>query len=371
MKNVMGIINLHEKSGGIVELTHHRPVAAIPFLGRFRLIDFPLSNMTNSGITNVGVFIQEKPRPLTEHLGEGKWWELDGKKDGLFIFYPYYNSVNSMYTTEMKNFKDNIDYVKTSSQEYVVITSSYMLCNLNYEDAVDYHVNSEDDITIMYKNIDNGKEEFLGCDTLLFDNKGRVESIQINMGEDAERAVSMETYIMKKQLFINLVEQSSRISAMYSLKETINFDCKYLKIGGYEYKGYLVCINDTASYYKHSMEQLDIKNRKELFNPHNPIYTLVRDNAPAFYGKESIIKNSLVANGSVIEGVVENSIISRGVKIAKGAVVKNSILMSRCTVEEGVQLDCIIADKNTKFSMVKEICGSKERPIVFEKNSVL
>ncbi|MDU4892537.1 MAG: glucose-1-phosphate adenylyltransferase subunit GlgD [Clostridium sp.] len=371
MKNAMGIITLHEKNGGLNELTHHRPVAAIPFLGRFRLIDFPLSNMTNSGITNVGVFIQEKPRPLTEHLGKGKWWELDGKKDGLFIFYPYYNSVNSMYTTEMKNFKENLDYVKTSSQEYVIITSSYMLCNINYKEALNYHISSDSDITIMYKNVDNAKTEFLGCDTIEINSKGRIQAIDTNRGEENNRTISMETYIMRKQLFIDIVEQSEKISVMYSLKETINFNCKYLKIRGYEYKGYLVCINDTVSYYKHSMEQLDIKNRKELFNPESPIYTLVRDNAPAFYGREAVIKNSLVANGSVIEGTVENSIISRGVKIEKGAVVKNSILMSRCTVEKGVYLDCIVSDKNTRFTRVKEICGSKEHPIVFEKNSVL
>lgn len=371
MKNVMGIINLHEKNKGLVELTNHRPVAAIPFLGRFRLIDFALSNMANSGITNVGVFIHEKPRPLTEHLGQGKWWELNGKKDGLFIFYPYYNSINSMYTTEMKNFKDNLDYIINSSQEYVIITSSYMICNLNYEDVVRNHIKSDNDITIMYKKIKNAKTEFLGCDILEINEKGRIKHISTNKGDNEERNISMEIYIMKKQFFIDLVQQSSRISAMYSLTETIAYDCNYLKVNGYEYDGYLVCINDTSSYYKHSMDQLDIKYRRELFKPESPIYTLVRDNAPAFYGKDAEIKNSLVANGSIIEGTVENCIISRGVKIAKGAVVKNSILMSRCYVDEGVYLDSIIADKNTVFSRVKEICGAKECPIVFEKNSVL
>lgn len=371
MKNVMGIINLYEKNGELFELTNHRPVAAIPFLGRFRVIDFALSNMTNSGITNVGVFIQEKPRPLTEHLGEGKWWELDGKKDGLFIFYPYYNTVNSMYTTEMKNFKDNIDYIKRSSQEYVIITSTYMLCNLDYTEAVGHHINSNSDITIMYKNVDNAKEDFLGCDILHMNEKGRVMQFMTNKGDENNREISMEVYIMKKQLLIDLIEQSSNLSAMYSLKETIAYDCKDLKIDGLEYDGYLVCINNTVAYYKHSMEQLDIKHRKQLFKPESPVYTLVRDNAPAFYGKNSQVKNSLIANGSIIEGTIENSIISRGVKISKGAIVKNSILMSRCTVEEGVYLDCIISDKNTKFSRMKEICGTKEQPIVFIKNSVL
>ena len=371
MKNVMGIINLYEKNRSLFELTNHRPVAAIPFLGRFRVIDFALSNMTNSGITNVGVFVQEKPRPLTEHLGQGRWWELDGKKDGLFIFYPYYNTINSMYTTEMKNFKDNLDYIQQSTQEYVVISSSYMICNLNFNDVVEHHMRSNNDITIMYKEVNNAKSEFLGCDILEMNKDGRVESFNINNGDKENRNISMEIYIMKKQLLIRLINQANTLSAMYSLRETLVYDCNKLKISGYKYDGYLICINNTSAYYKHSMEQLDIKYRNQLFNPERPIYTVVRDNAPAYYKKGAKIKNSLVANGAIIEGTIENSIISRGVKIAKGAVIKNSIIMSRCIISEGVYLDCVISDKNTIFSRVKEISGTRERPIVFEKNSVL
>lgn len=371
MKNVMGIINLYEKNRHLIELTNHRPVAAIPFLGRYRIIDFVLSNMSNSGITNVGVFIQEKPRPLTEHLGDGKYWELDGKKDGLFIFYPYYNTVNNLYTTEIKTFKENLDYIKASEQEYVIITSSYMVYNTDFSKAFEHHKKLKGDLTILYKHVDNANEEFLGCDILELDKSGRVQDIKINRGEKAERNISMEVYIMKREFLLKLIEKASNLSAYFSLRETLAYVAKEYIINTYEFKDYLLCINTLATYYKYSMELLTPSTRAKLFKDHRPIYTVVRDNPPAFYGDNAKVVNSLVANGSILEGTVENSIIARGVNIGKGAVVKNSILMSRCIVEEGVNLQCVIADKNTIFSRVKEIKGTEEEPLVFEKNSVI
>ena len=371
MKNMMGIINLYEKNRHIIELTNHRPVAAIPFLGRYRIIDFALSNMSNSGITNVGVFIQEKPRPLTEHLGDGKYWELAGKKDGLFIFYPYYNTVNNLYTTEIKTFKENLDYIKASEQEYVIITSSYMVCNIDYTVALEHHKRLKGDITLLYKQVDNANEEFLGCDIIDLDKSGRVQDIKINRGEKSVRNISMEAYIMKREFLLELIEKASNLSAYFSLRETLAYMAKDYIINTFEFKGYLICINTLAAYYKYSMELLNPSIRAKLFKEHRPIYTVVRDNPPAFYGSDIRVVNSLVANGSILEGTVENSIIARGVKIGKGAVVKNSILMSRCVVEEGVNLQCVIADKNTIFSRVKEIKGTEEEPLVFEKNSII
>ncbi|MEG1254482.1 glucose-1-phosphate adenylyltransferase subunit GlgD [Clostridium sp.] len=371
MKNVMGIINLYEKDRRLLELTNHRPVAAIPFFGRYRIIDFALSNMTNSGITNVGVFIQEKPRPLTEHLAQGKWWELDGKKDGLFIFYPYYNSMNSMYMTEMKNFKDNIDYIVNSTQDYVIISSSYMLCNTNFEEVVNFHKKSNSDITVMYKDVNNANDEFLGCDVLDINKHGFIKGISINKGDKKDRHISMEIYIMKREFLLNLINEANKLSALYSLKETIEYFCNDFSINTFKYEGYLACINTIIEYYKKNIELLDTKNRDQLFKPESPIYTVIRDNAPAWYGENAKIKNSVVSNGALIEGTVENSIIARGVKVAKGAVVKNSILMSRCTVGSEVYIDSVIADKNTKFLRVKEIVGSKEQPVVLKKNSIV
>lgn len=371
MKNVIGIINLYEKNKRLTGLTNHRPIAAIPFLGRYRVIDFIISNMSNSGIKNVGVFIQEKPRPLTEHLETGKWWELDGKKDGLFIFYPYYNSVNSLYTTEIKTFKENIDFISNSEGEYVVIASSYMICNVDFNEAVESHKKSGSDITIMYKHVDNARQDFLDCDVIDMDEHGRMTRLSTNKGEKEDRDISMEVYIMNKSVLLKLIEDAANLSALYSLREIIAYVCNDLYIDTFRYDGYLICINDLMSYYRHSMELLDLNTRKQLFKEDSPIYTVVKDNPPARYSKEAVVKNSLVANGAIIEGTVENSIIARGVKIGKGAVIKNSILMSRCEVSDNAHLDSVVADKNTKFLKIKDVYGSTSQPIVFEKNSIV
>jgi len=371
MNEVMGIINLHDNNNSIKELTNHRPLAAIPFLGRYRIIDFALSNMINSGINNVGVFVQEKPRPLTEHLGSGEPWDLHKKKDGLFIFYPYYNSANSMFMTEMKSFRDNIEYIKKSTQKYVVISPSYMICNINYKEVINSHRKSNCDITVIYKKVDDAKVNFLGCDTLDLNAEGKITDIATNMGDKCRRNISMEMCVMEKEFLLKLIKRASELSALYSLKDTISYFCNEIEINTYEYKGYLQCINSINAYFKKSLELLDVEKAKKLFKINAPIYTATSDNAPTKYGKDAKVSNSLVANGAIIEGTVENSIIFRGVKIGKGAVVKNCILMSKCNISEDVYMENVIADKNTEVLRVKNVVGIYGEPIVLEKNSIV
>lgn len=367
----MGIINLHDTSNGLLELTNHRPVAAIPFLGRYRIIDFVLSNMVNSGMVNIGIFIQEKPRPLTEHLGTGAAWNLDRKKDGLFVFYPYYNSANSMYMTEMRSFRENIEYIKKSNQKYVVISPSYMICNINYSDALNYHRKSGADITIIYKKIDDANVNFLNCQSLEINNEGRVVGFSTNMGEKKEKNISTEMYIMKREFLLQLINKSSQLSILYSLKDTINYFCREININAFEHRGYLECINSIKTYFHKSIELLDVEKAKELFKKESPIYTVTKDNPPTKYGKNAMVKNSLIANGAIIEGVVENSIIFRGVNIGAGSVVKNCIIMGKCVIGEGVYMENTITDKHTVISRVKKLIGYYDEPIVLEKNSIV
>lgn len=371
MKDVMGIINLHDNGTNIKELTNHRPIAAIPFLGRYRIIDFVLSNMVNSGIFNVGVFIQEKPRPLTEHLGSGEPWDLNRKKDGLFLFYPYYNSSNSLYMTEIKSLKDNIEYIENSTQKYVIIAPSYMICNMDYNEAINYHKQSKGDITVIYKKVKNAKEDFLGCDTLDIDCEGRIVGLSINKGDCNEKNISMEMYIMKKDFLIKLINKALELSALYSLKDTVTYFHREIKINTFQYEGYLECINSISAYFAKSLELLNIEKAKELFKEDKPIYTITKNNAPTKYGKGAKVTNSYIANGAIIEGTVDNSIVFRGVKVGKGAVVKNSILMPQCRIGEGVYMENAIADKNSVISRVKNVVGIYGEPIVLEKNSIV
>lgn len=370
MKSVMGIINLNEKEKDIIELTNMRPIASIPFAGRYRLIDFVISNMANSGISNIGVFLTEKPRSLVDHLGIGRPWDLDRKKDGLFILYPSGNG-SSFYNNDMRNFRENIEYIEKSTQKYVIISPSYMICNIDYREAFKYHKNEEADITIIYKKIKGDKDSFQGLDTLELDSENRVVAFSKPRSEKSERNVSMETYIMKREFLLHLIYKIRGLTGKYQLRDVVKDISSDVKVQGYEFKGHLQCINSIKSYFKSSMQLLDVNVSRELFNEKSPIYTRTNDNPPTKYGKDSVVKNSLVANGAIIEGVVENSIIFRGAKVAKGAVVKNSILMYKCTVSEGTYMDHAIVDKNAVISNSKEIVGGEKDIVVIKKNSIV
>ena len=372
MKDVMGIINLSENEENIKELTYNRPVASIPFLGRYRLIDFVLSNMVNAGIENVGVFACSKFSSIRDHLGSGKPWDLDRKIDRLFLLSPeLQNYATSIQEGDLKNFKDHLDYIKRSRQEYVILSKSYMVFNMDYSRAFEYHKDSGADITIIYKRECENIEKFLDCDTLNLDEKGNVISLGTNMGAKTCSNISMEMYIMKKQILVDVIEDSISKGYAKNLKDVIFMNIENYNVNSYEYKGYLACINSLKNYYDASMEILNTENSRELFSKHGLIYTKVKDEAPTRYGPHGNVKNSLVANGCIIDGDVESSIIFRGVRIKKGSCVKNSIVMQRSELDENANIENAILDKHVVITKGKELKGDIKSPIVIRKGTVI
>ncbi|WBW97147.1 glucose-1-phosphate adenylyltransferase subunit GlgD [Oceanirhabdus sp. W0125-5] len=369
MQDIMGIINLSEQEDQIRELTYNRPIATIPIGGKYRVIDFTLSNMVNSGMINVAVFTQGKCRSLMEHLRVGKEWDLDRKKDGLFIMNPVINPSDTLISKgDIKNFKDHIEYIERSRQKYVLLSKSYMICNVNYEEAFKYHKESNADITILYKNVDDSDDSFLRCDTLNLDNDRNVISIGRNVGNNDSKNISMEMYIMKKSLLIEIIQSSITIGENLNLKDAVFDKINRLNVNAYPFEGYLSCVNSMENYYKTNMELLDINVSHEVFNKNGGIYTKIKDEAPTKYAENSHVKNSVIANGCIIEGTVENSIISRGVRIRKGAVVKDSVIMAKGTVEEDTVLKHAILDKYVHISRHKVLCGDSKKPIILGKN---
>ncbi len=372
MKDIMGIINLSEKEAVLKELTYNRPIAAIPIGGRYRIIDFILSNMVNAGIENVSIFTQGKSRSLIEHLDTGKEWDLNRRIDGLFIFNPEMNLSDRIMTEgDIKNFKDNLDYMKCSKQKYVILSRSYMICNVNYIEAFQYHKKSNADITILYKKVEKDKEKFLHCDTLNLDEKGNVVSIGENLGNKEIFNVSMEMYIMKKELLIQIIENSIAMGDHGYLKNAIYHNMNHLNVNSYLFDGYLACINSIENYYKTSMELLNPNVYQELFYKNGYIYTKTKDAPPTKYKEDSKVINSIVANGCIIEGIVENSIIARGVKIEKGVRVKDSVILQKSIIERNTYLKNVILDKNVYISKEKILCGDIRKPLVIGKNSKL
>jgi glucose-1-phosphate adenylyltransferase len=320
--------------------------------------------MVNSGMTNIGIFADGKTRSLMDHLGSGKPWDLARKNNGIFVF--SLGSTN-YYMDEIETLKNNIEYFYKSKEKYVIYSPSYMVCNIDYKAAATYHESTGADITIIYKKIIDGKTNFVNCDVLNLGTNDSVLSVGKNIGMEDFNNISTEMFIMKKEILISLILECVRTGYYRNIKEAIYRKTDCLKINAYEFKGYLSCINSVGTYYKTNMDLLDLKTNRELFFENGPIFTKGRDESPTRYDLDSKVSNSLVANGCIIEGEVENSLIFRRVKIHKGAVVKNCIIMQNCEIKPNAKLTNIIIDKNVIIEDGKELKGDWDLPLVVEK----
>lgn len=373
MKNVLGLINLSENEAFMDKLTKYRPLAAVPFAGRYRLIDFVLSNMVNSDMHKVGIMTRSKYRSLLDHLHAGKEWDLDRKRDGLFILPPA-QSQNEIADVidkgDLGNFYANRDYIRRSSQKYVLISGSNMICNLDYHAAFQFHLDKKAHITVLYKPY-NELEDNLQVTTLDVDGMGRVKGMDINPERIKHRNVSMEMYLMEKELLLDLIDSCASRGKSNLTRDGIVNNLERLNVYGYPFDGHLARINSVESYYRHSMELLDPAIWHELFREAGTIYTKVKDEAPAKYKLGSEVHNSLVASGCIIEGRVENCILFRGVKVQKGAHIKNSIIMQKGEIEGDAYLENVICDKDVKITSKKILKGELKYPFIIGKGIVI
>lgn len=367
LSNYMGILNLNENETNIISLTKNRPLASIPIAARYRIIDFSLSNMVNSGLKNIGVFTQSKSRSLVDHLSSGKPWDLDRRLNGLFVF-NFGIASTSLNDAEM--LWNNMEYLYRSKEKNVIFSPSYMIGNIDYTEVVKYHEEKQQDITVIFKNIKTASKSFLDCDVLNIDGDNKVLSVGKNIGAYDSLNISMEMFIMKKDLLISLINKCIQTGCYYTIKDAINKNISDLSVTAYEFKGYLQCINSISAYYKANMEMLNLKTTKELFFSNGPIYTKIKDEPPTKYSLESKVKNSIIADGCIIEGIIENSIISRAVVVHKGAEIKNSIILQNCVIGENSKLSNVIMDKNVIINKDKELNGDKEFPLVIEKRAL-
>lgn len=364
----LGIINLDENESKMGELVRKRPLASVPVASRYRVIDFVLSNMTNSGIECIGIFTKNKSRSLMDHLTNGRPWDLHRKKNGLKVFNfgyedPAYDDVHS--------FAENLAFVKYSKKEYIILAPAYMICNIDYNEVIDYHKKNSNDVTVIYKNVENADKEYLDCDILNIDSYKRLVSVGENIGKESTANVSMEMYVMKTALFNEIVHESIRSGMYRKIKQYVNANLDKLKVSTFKFDGYLSCINSLSSYYKTNMDFLKEEVSIELFNSERPIYTKPKDESPSKFTDDSDVKNSIIGNGCYIEGEVENSIVSRRVRIGKGVKVKDCIIMQDAVIENESELEKVIAEKGTVIGYEERYIGSKRWPIVMQKRNEL
>lgn len=364
MKSVMGIINLQGNERSIKELTSNRPLATVPFAGRYRIIDFALSSMVNSGITNIGVLLPNKSRSVLDHLRSGKTWNLARKSDGL-RYLPPVETVDGVRTGDVQSFHYHLDCLEYSDAQYVLVAGGSVIYNINYDELARFHQNTNADITMVY-DVNHSSSDSGGMIMQTADN-GLVVDLAMVPFISPDTKVYTNIFFMHKNRFVDLIRNVYARGGTSLLRDGIlkNFD-KY-NIYGYFHDGYVAHVNSLLDYYKASMGLLDDEKWQELFLRGNLISTKVKDEAPVKYKQGAVVSNSMIANGCVIEGTVENSILFRGVKVAKGVTVKNSVIMQKCDLAEDVIVENVICDKNVVITQGKCLKGAANYPLVVEK----
>ncbi|UOF89726.1 glucose-1-phosphate adenylyltransferase subunit GlgD [Fodinisporobacter ferrooxydans] len=370
MNQVIGVINLGDTSSFLGPLTQNRSIASVPFGGRYRLIDFVLSNLVHSGVRNVAVFTLNHARSLMDHLGSGKEWDLNRKDGGLFILPPAVEYPFGVYRGDLQNFYGHIDFFKRSKGEYVIVTKGHMLFPIDFKPLVQSHKESCADITVLYQEMRLTAAEASNCMGFSLEN-GRVVHMDRCKQSNEWQNVFLETYIVKKSLFIQLIEAAAAKEAFDVNRELLQERLSSLRVQAYRYDGHVTMIHSIESYFRHSMELLRPEWWQSLFFQYGSIYTKIKDEPPARYGPLATARNSLIANGCIIEGTVENSILFRGVKVEKGAHVKNSILLQKCSVALDATVELAILDKEVRVTQGSKIHGEPGMPRVIGKRQIV
>ncbi|MBR0574796.1 glucose-1-phosphate adenylyltransferase subunit GlgD [Proteiniclasticum sp. BAD-10] len=373
---LFGVVNLTENDVYMKQLTFNRPIASVPFLGRYRMIDFTLSNMVNAGITTVGIFLNDRYRSLMDHISSGKEWDLDRKQGGVFYFSPYATpDLHSQQRGDISTYFSNIDYLTEASADYAVIMGTTMVCNIDLKKVFKEHLESKADITVVYKTIMEDDFSFERCNTVTLNEYGGVVTFGKNLRrpdmQSGKKKISAEIYIVRKELLVDMITNAITTGENVFLTDVLHDSVARYKVRGYEFDGLLKNVSSVQSYYEASMFMLDEDHIKDVFFGENRIRTKVKDETPTYYSEDSDVQNSLIANGCKIEGTVINSIIFRRVTVEKGAVVKDSIIMQNGEIRANCKISHVITDKQVVLTEGTELQGSPKNPVVVGKGSVL
>lgn len=369
IKDTLGIIFAHDKVDAMREITESRTAASVPFGGRYRMIDFTLSNMVNSGIKEVGVVTRSDYYSLMTHLGTGKEWDLNRKKGGLSILPP---SIGTHDSVTDKNSKiavlmGIIEYIRESDCKYVLLADANVIANIDYTELFEKHIEKQAYMTALYKSDVYDPSKLRSNAFIDVDNDGKIKDITINQSIQLHSKMLLGTYIIERGLLEFLICQCVAHNKFDFERDVIQEMSESLDIYACEYKGFVEKVDSVESYFKANMKLLDSKTRKELFESGGEILTRVHDEVPSIFGEDSSVKNSVLADGCIIEGTVENSVISRNVKIAKGAVVKNCIIMQGTEVGEDANLEYCITDRLVNISAKTSLRGAEAYPTVLPK----
>ncbi|HIR89743.1 MAG TPA: glucose-1-phosphate adenylyltransferase subunit GlgD [Candidatus Fimimorpha faecalis] len=374
--NALGIIFPNSYDSLVPELVGERLMASIPFASRYRMVDFILSSMVNCGIDNISIIVRKNYHSLMDHLGSGREWDLTRKNGGLNIVPPFAEKTVKVYNGRVEALASILDFLKSQKEKYVVMSDANIAVNFDFNALIDAHIASGADVTVAYAEQEIPASAINAPAvnknlyyTLILDD-GQVKEIKINSKKAGIQNFSMNIYVIDRELLIDQISSAFVHGYIYFERDILAPQLDKLNVKAFKYDGYIARISDMKSYFDENMKMLDEKNLDALFSG-NSIYTKIRDDNPTRYINGAKAKNIMAADGCVIEGEVENSVLFRGVKIGKGAKVKNCVLMQDTVVEPGVNIEYVISDKNVTITAGKEVKGTDSFPVYVAKYQVV
>ncbi len=366
--NVLGFIFASALDEKIPELAASRTTASIPIGGKYRLIDFVLSNMSNSGMNNVGIVAKSNFLSLMDHVGSGSAYDLSKRRSNLTILPPYGGKTLANYVETIYNMHGYIEHCR---EEYVLISPGNVVTNIDYTNVFDFHSKKKADITVVYRNgaVPSGYDRPITLDVAA---DGTVNQIFIKPGiqSDEPQKQCFGTILIKKTILMEEIRNALSLNQL-DIKRLLQDAVGKYNICAYENKRYSAAISSINDYFKFNMDLMKSEVRADLFNPKRPIYTKVRDDAPSKYGLTSKVKNSIIAQGCVIDGEVENCVISKGVYVGEGAKLSNCIVMQDTKIGCNTNLNYVIIDKDVTIKDERSLMGFDSYPIYIAKKSVV
>lgn len=374
---VAGLIfsNIHNSS--VPELTGVRTMASIPFGCRYRLVDFPLSNMVNSGITKIGIITHNNYQSLMDHIGTGKDWDLARRSGGIKILPPFITTDGvkggKLYTTRLEALMGVTNFISRCNEDYIVLSDCDGVCNIDLSDVIDRHIENGADVTIVTRKVASDMVDIDETSKVIVsDESGRITEVASYIPGDPAEEISTNIMVVNRMFLLNVISDASAHGHTNFYLDIIAARVKKAKFYRYLFEGVFIQMTSLVSYFQNSMRLLDPDVRNGIFGTVNtPVYTKLRNSAPTRYTESAKVVNSYVADGCVIEGTVENSILFRGVQVGKGTVVKNSILMQDTFTGNNVTLNCVITDKNVVIRDGRSLSGHETMPFFIPKGSMV
>lgn len=369
--NLMGIIfaNIYDSSLG--ELTNKRTMASLPYGGRYRQIDFTLSNMANCGIRHIGIISRHNYQSLMNHIGSGEEWDLELQEGGLEFLTPYASDRSSGYKGKLDALNSAMDFISYGDEEYVILADPSVLCNMNLMKVVEAHIASGKDITVVAKSdIANGKKRL---DMALAIDGDKITDMAVDYEAPKGYLASIGLFVISKDLLMHHVKESVarnlyRFERDFVLRQ---HQAGKLSVNVYAYDGIVIFNESTEEYYKANLALIDPNVRQGLFRGEHPIYTKVRDQVPSYYGEDCDLENCILADGCMLDGTIRNSVLFRHVNVGKGAVIEDSVIMNDTVVGENCYLKCVILDKDVVVSPGTHLVGTPNTPVILKRGETV